>query len=74
MEVALAHTTPEHHLARLTDGAYDHVVFLDAVDAGVAPGAVLWLEADDIQARFPQVSTHRLSLGLLALASRRRRT
>jgi len=65
-EVLVAHTTPERRLARLTDGAFDHILFLDAVDFGGAPGSVVLLEADEIKARFPQISTHRISLGLLA--------
>jgi len=65
-EVIVAHTTPERHLARLTDGAFDHILFLDAVDFGAAPGTVVLLDADEIRARFPQISTHRISLGLLA--------
>ena len=31
-----------------------------------APGSVVFLDAGEMAARFPQVSTHKLSLGLLA--------
>ena len=44
----------------------DHVVFLDAVDAGLEPGSVIWMDSEALRSRFPQVSTHRISLGLLA--------
>jgi hydrogenase maturation protease len=64
--VVLARTTPERHLTHLIDGGFDHVLLLDAVDCGAAPGSVVLLDADAIRARFPQISTHRLSLGLLA--------
>ncbi|MBN2506123.1 MAG: hydrogenase 3 maturation endopeptidase HyCI [Verrucomicrobia bacterium] len=64
--VLLAGTTPERHLASLAAAAFDHVVFLDAVDFGGPPGSVVLLDADQIQTRRPQVSTHKLSLGLLA--------
>jgi hydrogenase maturation protease len=65
-EVVLADATPERHLTHLTDGAFDRILFLDAVDFGAGPGAVVLLDADEIKARFPQISTHRISLGLLA--------
>ena len=50
----------------MTDGAFDTVLFLDAVECGAAPGAVVLLDAAEMASRFPQVSTHRISLGLLA--------
>ena len=64
--VILAGTVPERLLGLVGEGCYDHVVFLDAVDFGGAPGSVVFLSADEMTARFPQVSTHKLSLGLLA--------
>ena len=64
--VLLAGMSPERHLAFLTDGGFDHVLFLDAVAFGGEPGSVVLLDARAMEARFPQVSTHRLSLGLLA--------
>jgi hydrogenase maturation protease len=57
---------PERHMAELLDGGFAQVVFLDAVDCGAAPGSVVCLDAAEIAGRFPQVSTHRISLGLLA--------
>ena len=64
--VLLAGMSPERHLAFLTDGGFDQVLFLDAVAFGGEPGSVALLDARAMEARFPQVSTHRLSLGLLA--------
>jgi hydrogenase maturation protease len=58
--------TPERWLGRLGGGRFDAVLFLDAVDAGRAPGDVVLLDASAVEARFPQVSTHRISLGTLA--------
>ncbi len=45
---------------------YDQVLFLDAVDFGGAPGEVVLLNSAEMEARFPQISTHKISLGLLA--------
>lgn len=64
--VLLAGTEPEKWLQGDALCALDHLILLDAVDFGGHPGAVVWLDASQIAARFPQVSTHRLSLGLLA--------
>ena len=64
-DLLLAGLEPERHLGRLTTGDFDHVVFFDAVDCGAEPGAVVLLNAGEMASRFPQVSTHRLSLGLL---------
>ena len=47
-------------------GSFDDVIFLDAVDFGGAPGAAVLLDSKSLQARYPQVSTHRISLGVLA--------
>jgi hydrogenase maturation protease len=62
----VAGTTPERHLDVLTRSGFDHVVFLDAVECGSRPGSVILLGAADLCSRFPQVSTHKLSLGMLA--------
>jgi hydrogenase maturation protease len=65
-DVVMAGTAPEQRVGRCVDKGFDHLVFLDAVDFGGAPGSVVFLNAQEMAARFPQVSTHRLSLGLLA--------
>ena len=65
-DVLVAGVTPEAHLTALSDGRYDTVIFLDAVEFGGDPGAAVWLEAEQMAVRCPQISTHKLSLGLLA--------
>jgi hydrogenase 3 maturation protease len=64
--VHVAGAAPERWLARNGLEAVDHLVFLDAVDFGGAPGAVVFVDAGQMATRFPQVSTHKLPLGLLA--------
>jgi hydrogenase maturation protease len=58
--------TPERILPAVQSGAYDTVVFFDAVDAGAQPGSVVLMNARDIATSYPQVSTHKISLGTLA--------
>lgn len=58
--------TPERAVAQLRGGGFDSVVFLDAADFGAAPGAVAVFDACEIAGRFPQISTHKLSLGTVA--------
>jgi hydrogenase maturation protease len=64
--VIVAGATPERVIGRVADESFDHVIFLDAVEFGGAPGSVVFLNADEMTARFPQISTHKISLGLLA--------
>jgi hydrogenase maturation protease len=63
--VLIGGNQPESQLSRLPENL-DHLVFLDAVDLGAAPGSVVWLDSGEMRARYPQVSTRRLGLGLLA--------
>jgi hydrogenase maturation protease len=65
-DVLVAGTAPEPLVSRCMDCGFDHLVFLDAVDFGAAPGSVVFLNSGEMVARFPQISTHKLSLGLLA--------
>jgi hydrogenase maturation protease len=66
MDVTVAGTTPDRSVATTAEEKFDHLVFLDAVDWGGSPGAVVFLDSNRICARFPQISTHKISLGLLA--------
>ena len=36
------------------------------MDFGAAPGSVVFLNSREMAARFPQISTHNISLGMLA--------
>lgn len=64
--VILAERTPERWTACLARGAFQTVLFLDAVEMGAAPGDVILLDGAEIAARYPQVSTHKVSLGTIA--------
>jgi hydrogenase maturation protease len=64
--VALVGLHPEQWLSRTEMPRGAHLIFLDAADLGVAPGSVAFLNANEMRARFPQISTHRIALGTLA--------
>jgi hydrogenase maturation protease len=64
-DVIVAGAEPERFVGCGATDGYDHLVFVDAVDFGAAPGSIVFLNSEEMAARFPQVSTHRLSLGLL---------
>jgi len=64
--VIIASTSPEDYLGCCAGGCQDHLVFLDAVEFGGKPGSVVLLNSGEMVSRFPQISTHKLSLGLLA--------
>jgi len=67
-DVILAERTPERWIACLARGGFQTIVFLDAVrmNMNTAPGGAVFLEGAEIAARYPQVSTHKLSLGTIA--------
>jgi hydrogenase maturation protease len=65
-QAIIAGACPERLIRRVAEQGFDHLVFLDAVEFGGAPGSVVLLNSDDIIARYPQISTHKISLGLLA--------
>ena len=46
--------------------SFDHIVFLDAVDFGGEAGSAVFLDAAQMTACFPQISTHKISLAVLA--------
>ena len=62
--VILAGKNPERWLGHLS--GFDDVIFLDAVELGGTPGAAALLDSSQMAARFPQISTHKISLGLLS--------
>ena len=67
-DVISAGGAPERLVGRIPQGNYDHILLLDAVDYPGEPGSVVFLESSELKSRYPQVSTHKLSLGSLAAA------
>jgi len=63
-DVVVAGTAPDRWISHFA--GFDHIVFLDAVEFGRAPGSVVFLDSTEIAARYPQVSTHKISLAVLA--------
>lgn len=49
-----------------TDDLPDHVIFIDAVELGGRAGEIALLESAEIKSKFPQVSTHKISLSTIA--------
>ena len=64
--VLVAGTDPERLISHCVAEGFSHLVFLDAVEFGAAPGSVVLLNAQEMGARFPQFSTHKISLWILA--------
>lgn len=61
-----AGTMPERFIQSVAEKGFDHLIFLDAVEFGGEAGSVVFLNTEEILSRFPQISTHKISLGLLA--------
>ena len=65
-DVIVAGSSPDGWLGIVTDMKFDHLVLLDAVEFGAKPGAAVFLDSREIVTRYPQISTHKISLGVLA--------
>ncbi len=65
-EVVIGGAVPEQRLGKIAAQDFDYVVFLDAVDFAAPPGSLVVMGARQIQVRFPQISTHKISLSVLA--------
>ncbi|SPE59791.1 Hydrogenase 3 maturation peptidase Hycl, Aspartic peptidase, MEROPS family A31 [Verrucomicrobia bacterium] len=66
VRIMMAGDAPERFLGRCADESHDHLMFLDAVEFGGEPGAVVFLNSNEVAECFPQISTHKISLNLLA--------
>ena len=64
-DVCVAGTSPERWVEHLSRG-FSTVILLDAVRMGQVAGTAVLLDAAQLAIRYPQVSTHTLSLGTLA--------
>ncbi len=64
--VVLAGSTPESWVGWVRRGGFENVLLLDAVEFAGEPGSVVFLESSQLRNRYPQVSTHKLTLGTLA--------
>jgi len=65
-DVIVAGTMPERFIDSAIADDFDYLIFLDAAEFGAPAGSVVFLNAEEMAARFPQISTHKISLGLLA--------
>jgi hydrogenase 3 maturation protease len=65
-QYVIAGTAPERFIGGLGGMGCDHLIFVDAVDFGGVPGSAILLNSEQMSARYPQISTHKISLGLLA--------
>jgi hydrogenase 3 maturation protease len=63
LRVIIAEEVPENYFGLVTKMKPDTVVFVDAVELGMPPGAVALVEKDDIAGHMP--TTHRMPLSIL---------
>jgi hydrogenase 3 maturation protease len=61
-----AQTVPERFINPVSGRGFNHLIFVDAVEFGGVPGSVIFIGSEEMAGRFPQVSTHKISPGLLA--------
>jgi hydrogenase maturation protease len=65
-DVIIAGTMPERFIDTAIAASFDHLIFIDAVELGAPPGSAVFIDSGEMASRFPQISTHKISLGLLA--------
>jgi hydrogenase maturation protease len=65
-QVVIAGTTPDRFIGHVIQQGFDNLIFLDAVDYGGMPGSAIFLDSEQISTRYPRISTHKVSLELLA--------
>lgn len=65
-EVINGGAMPERFIRLVWEKGFDHLIFLDAIECGKPSGSVVFLGAEEMTSRFPQISTHKISLGILA--------
>lgn len=65
-DIIIAGTSPDRHLGRIAEQRFDHLLMIDAVDFSREPGSAVLLNAVEIENAYPQISTHKISLGVLA--------
>jgi hydrogenase maturation protease len=65
-DAIVAGLEPERHVGDIIAGSFRNVVLLDAVEFPGEPGSAVLLDGASLEARFPQISTHKISLGTLA--------
>jgi hydrogenase maturation protease len=65
-DIVLVGSNPESWIDWVRKGGFENVLLLDALEFPGEPGSVVFLESDQLRSRYPQVSTHKLSLGTLA--------
>jgi hydrogenase maturation protease len=63
-DVIVAGTAPDRWISHFA--VFDHIVFIDAVEFGGTAGSAVFVDSAEIAARFPQISTHKISVGVLA--------
>ncbi len=63
---ASAGLAPSRFITPIVTAGFDRVIFIDTVDFHAAPGSLALLDSGEMTSRFPQVSTHIISLGMLA--------
>ncbi len=65
--VVVAGSNPESWIDWVRKGGFQNVLLLDAMEFPGEPGSVVFLESAQLRNRYPQVSTHKLTLGTLAM-------
>ncbi len=66
INVIICGDSPDRLMGIINQQQPDELVFIDAMEFGGLPGEIVFLNSEDFASRFPQISTHKISLSLIA--------
>ncbi|HON07320.1 MAG TPA: hydrogenase maturation protease [Verrucomicrobiota bacterium] len=66
LKVTVCGDSPERVAGMISQEQPDELIFVDAVEFGGLPGDAAFFNSADFASRFPQISTHKISLSLIA--------
>ncbi len=66
IKVTVCGDSPDRIIGVVNQEQPDELIFIDAMEFGSLPGNVVFLNSEDFASRFPQISTHKISLSLIA--------
>ena len=74
LEVEMALNTPENVLSKFLDSNHTHILVVDAIDAGLPVGTIVFLEPSEVAVETETTHTVPIGLMLKALESEGKRT
>ncbi len=66
VKITVCGNSPDRIMGMINQEQPDELIFVDVVEFGGSPGDAAFFNSADFESRFPQISTHKISLSLIA--------